>query len=249
MRRLLLAALLVTAPGGLRAAGVVHVHAAASLRDVLKEIHQSRAAGVNVIASFGGSNALARQIVEGAPGDVFFSADEQSMDVVEQAGLVVPGTRTALLSNALVVVAATDRDLAVTSAADLAQPAVTRVALADPASVPAGRYARAHLERAGAWEAVAPKVVPTENVRAALAAVESGNVDAAIVYETDARLSDRVRVVARVPADQVPPIRYVACVLASAQDHGQATAFLGFLKSETAAAIFRKHGFVVLPSP
>src|SRR6185437_1435868 len=127
----------------------------------------------------------------GAPVDVFVSADEAQMNLVARAGLVQPGTRVDLLSNQLVVVMPKPEAHPLGSARDLAAPAIHRLAMADPGAVPAGVYAKAYLESQGLWSAIQPKVVPTLDVRAALAAVDSGNVDAAFVYRTDAALSSR----------------------------------------------------------
>jgi molybdate transport system substrate-binding protein len=249
MRRLraaLLAAAAVVAAGTSRADGLL-VHAAASLSDVLKELGAAheRATGVDVALNLLGSNVLARQIREGAPGDLAFFADEARMDELERAGLLAAGTRTSLLSGSLVVIVRVDSALRLTSSADLAATGVASVALADPASVPAGLYAKEHLQRVGAWERVRPKLVPTENVRGALSAVASGNVDAAIVYATDARASSEVRVAVAIPAAETPAIRYPVAVLAGSEHPEQARALLAFLRSPEAAAVFRRHGFVV----
>ena len=225
----------------------VLVHAAASLSDALKEVasvHLERT-GVRVRLNLGASSTLARQLVEGAPGDVFFSADDAKMDQLETEGLLAPGTRRSLLSNTLVVVVAKDSKLALETSTGLAAAMVESVALADPASVPAGIYASEHLRRIGQWEQVSRKLVPTESVRAALAAVASGNVDAGIVYATDARASDGVRVAVEIPADQVPPVSYPAAVLAGSTRPAEARALVDFFASPECARIFERHGFIV----
>lgn len=222
------------------------VRAAASLSDALREVagvYEGRS-GTRVVLDLGASSTLARQIEHGAPGDAFVSADEATMTALEGAGLVVPGTRRDLLSNALVVVVAADSPLGLASASDLAAGRVASVALADPASVPAGVYAKRHLERVGAWDAVKRKVVPTENVRGALAAVAHGDVDAAIVFATDARTEPRVRVACAVPRSEAPGIRYPGAVLAAARRPDEARAFVAFLASPEAQAIFARHGFL-----
>ena len=171
-------------------AATLHVFAAASLTDSLKEIAAAyeKQTGDKVMFNFGASSFLARQIEEGAPADIFFSADEAKMDGLEKKGLIIKETRTSRLSNSLVIVVTSDSALPIHSAKDLAGPAVKRVALADPKTVPAGIYAKQYLQCAGLWSAIKPKVVPTDNVRAALAAVESGNVEAGMVYKTDASI-------------------------------------------------------------
>lgn len=244
--RVLLAACALLLP--LRAGADLLVHAAASLSDVLAEIAADHEAstGRAVTLSVGASSTLARQIAAGAPGDVFVSADEARVDELDRASLLAPGTRTPLLTNELVIVVPSDSAVSLASSADLAGPRIRSVALADPGSVPAGTYAKAHLVAIGAWERVSPKVVPLDNVRSALAAVAAGNADAAIVYATDARTSPRVRVALRIPASDTPPIRYVAAILAASRAPEEARAFLARLRSAEAASAFERHGFGII---
>lgn len=225
MLRLLLTLILATNV----AAAEIRVFAAASLSDALTEIGASyeRRSGDRVVFNFAGSNVLARQIEEGAPADLFFSADEAKMDRLQQRGLIDRRTRVSLLSNVLVI--AGD---GITSPRDLLG---KRVALAEPESVPAGIYARTYLERIGLWRQIAPNVVPTENVRAALAALEAGNVDAAIVYRTDTK---RAAFVIR----DGPPISYP---LAAITRSPAARRFLAYLRSKAALDVFAKHGFLI----
>ncbi len=167
----------------------VMVFAAASLTDSLKAIRASYESNAtdHIEFNFAGSSTLARQIAEGAPADIFFSADEAKMDALAAKGLIEAGTRQSRLGNSLVVVVPADSPLSIRGAADLTQPQVEKIALADPAAVPAGIYAKGWLQKSGLWPALQSwRVVPTENVRAALAAVESGNVEAGVVYKTDA---------------------------------------------------------------
>ena len=229
-------------------AAQVTVFAAASLSDALKEIGAAyeREAGVKVAFNFGASSLLARQIEEGAPADFFFSADEARMDSLETKGLILPGTRKSKLSNALVIVVAADSTLRIDSAHDLAKPAVKRLALAEPKTVPAGIYAKAYLEGLKLWPAVQPKVVPTDNVRGALAAVESGNVEAGLVYKTDAAISKKVRVAYEVPAKDAPKISYPMAVVKESKQSGAARHLLKHLDSEAAGNVFKKYGFVIL---
>lgn len=238
------ALLLLRAPA---AAEDVTVFAAASLTDALREIAPAWEAATShrVVFNFGGSNALARQIRAGAPADLFLSADEAQMDGLERDGLVVRGTRRNVLSNTLAVVARTDSPLRLSSARDLARPVVTRVALADPRAVPAGIYAKAWLEKAGVWVSVAPKVLPAENVRAALAAVDSGDADAGIVYATDARVSRRVAVAFTAPPGEAPVIAYPFALLKDAPSPAAAGSFLEHLAGPAAGEVFRRNGFVV----
>jgi len=222
------------------------VSAAASLTEAVQEIGKAyeTKTGVKTEFNFGGSNQLARQIEEGAPVDLFFSADEASVDRLEKKGLLAAGTRSSILSNALVIVVEKGSTLAVDSPQALASEPVRSIALAEPDSVPAGIYAREYLQGLGLWEKLRGKVIPTENVRAALAAVESGNADAAIVYRTDAGISRKVRVAYEVPPAAGPPISYGAAVVRESRHSSAARQFLLYLESPAASAIFRRYGFL-----
>jgi molybdate transport system substrate-binding protein len=226
----------------------VSVLAAASLKDALTEIGAAyeKETGDKLVFNFGASNVLARQIEEGAPADVFFSADEAKIDGLEKKGLLLPGTRRSVLSNTLVIVVTTDAAVAPKSAADLAKPEIKKLALAEPATVPAGIYAREYLEKLGLWAAVKDKVVPTETVRAALAAVESGNVEAGIVYKTDALISKKVKVAVEVPAAEGPKISYPLAVVKESRQPEAAKKFAAHLAGPGARALFEKFGFGVV---
>ena len=226
------------------------VSAAASLTDALGEIgrvYEGRSPDL-VNFNFGASSTLERQIEESAPVDVFLSADEALVDRLEQRNLLAAGTRRSLLSNTLVIAVSKDSALAIPSPRALASDGVHSLALAEPSSVPAGIYAREYLQKLGIWESVRPKVIPTENVRAALAAVEAGNADAAIVYRTDAAISRRVRVAFEVPVADGPKISYPAAVMRESRHAEAARKFLSFLESPAAAGIFRRYGFRVIPA-
>lgn len=224
---------------------LILVFAAASLTDALGEIGRSWRGpeGTRVVFNFGGSGLLARQIKEGAPADLFLSADEIQVDALEKAGLIAPGTRKSVLSNALVVVVPADSRMKISFEGDLAERGVQRIALAEPSSVPAGVYSKKFLESVGLWAAVAPKVIPTENVRAVLAAVESGNVDAGIVYKTDALISKKVTIAFEVPASRGPSISYPFALVKGAPNEKSARAFLEHLASKEARVVFAKYGF------
>ena len=243
----LAAALVVALLGDAARAGEVTVFAAASLFDALKEIAAGyeKESGDRVVFNFGASSSLARQIEEGAPADVFFSADEARMDGLAKKGLILTETRRSRLSNTLVVVLAADNPLRIASAHDLAGDQVKRIALADWKAVPAGVYARAYLEKAGLWPAVERKVIPTENVRAALAAVESGNVDAGIVYKTDARVTKKVRIALEVKPEAGPPISYPMAVLRESGRIEAGKRFVRYLDSAEAEMVFEKFGFII----
>ncbi len=203
------------------------------------------ATGERVLLNLGASSTLARQIREGAPADLFLSADEATMDDLESRGLLLGGSRRGVLSNTLVVVVPDDSRLRLASPGDLVQPALRALALADPGSVPAGVYSRRWLREQGIWEALAARVVPTENVRGALAAVASGNVDAAIVYATDAGIAKRVRVAYEVPRGEGPAISYPFAVVARSERPEAARRLLDHLTSPAALAVFARHGFLV----
>ncbi|HEX5757749.1 MAG TPA: molybdate ABC transporter substrate-binding protein [Thermoanaerobaculia bacterium] len=239
-------ALLAAAPA---AAGELHVFAAASLSEALEELAATwrRQTGTEVLLNLGASSTLARQIEEGAPADLFLSADEAKMGALARAGLILPGTRRSVLSNTLVVVVPAAGALAIASPRDLAAPRVRAIALAEPRTVPAGIYAKRYLETAGLWDAVAARVVPTENVRAALAAVAAGNADAGIVYKTDAVNSRAVRVAYEVPADAGPRISYPFAVVRGTRQTRAARSFLAFLDSPAGRAVFARRGFLLLP--
>ncbi|HXT50616.1 MAG TPA: molybdate ABC transporter substrate-binding protein [Thermoanaerobaculia bacterium] len=232
-------------------AAEVRVAAAASLTNALTELAKAwePKSGHTVSLNFGASNLLARQIAEGAPADLFFSADEAQMDRLDQRKLVLAGTRRSLLSNALAIVVPVDSQLSITAPKDLASPAVRVLALAEPQTVPAGIYAKQYLRTLGLWSKVIDRVVPTENVRGALAAVEAGNADAAIVYHSDAAISKKVRVAYDVPAAEGPKISYSVAVLAGAEQRDAAKAFLDYLASPAAAEVFRRYGFLVPGAP
>src|SRR5688572_20262515 len=215
------------------------VLAASSLQESLEEVGEAWAAEGHAapVLSFAASSALARQVEQGAPADLFVSADEEWMDTLEAQRLLRSGTRVDILTNRLVLV--TSKGGTVRRLADLGD---GRLALADPAVVPAGKYARAALEALGQWQAVEDKVVPAENVRAALALVERGEAALGIVYATDALAADGVEVVETFPETSHPPIRYPAVVLAASR-HPDAAGFRAFLASDEAWRIFARHGF------
>ncbi len=232
-------------------AGEIRVWAAASLMDALKSAAAGyeKESGDHIVFNFAGSSLLARQIIEGAPADLFFSADQEWMDTLQSKGLIAEGTRRAPLGNTLVIVVGRESGANLGSPADLLSPKVQRLALADPQAVPAGRYAAEWLKRLGLWGKLQTKVVSAGNVRGALAAVESGNAEAAIVYKTDALVSKKVRVAVEVSRAEGPDIRYALAVLNEAPHAESALKFLEFLVAPKTAAIFEEFGFLVLHDP
>ncbi len=229
-------------------AATVTIFAAASLTDALKEIGAGYAkeTGEKVVFNFGASSTLARQIEEGAGADIFFSADEAKMDAVEKEGLLAKDTRKTRLSNSLVIVVAREGGATINSPQDLALTNIQRIALGDPKAVPIGLYARQYLQKVELRDTVQPKIVPTENVRAALAAVEVGNADASIVYKTDAMISKKVRVAFEVPREQGPRIQYPVALLKDSAQPQAARKFLSYLDSPKATRVFEKYGFAPL---
>jgi len=248
LRRLfLLLALSLLAPLASAAERGPLVLAAASLQESLTAAADAWAAQGHArpVLSFAGSSALARQIMAGAPADLFLSADEPWMDAVEKAGRVRKGTRTTLLGNRLVLIAPAGSGLRLTPARGFPLARALgggRLAVADTDAVPAGKYAKAALTSLGVWRSVSGHLAPAENVRAAMALVERGAAPLGIVYATDARASRRVRVVGTFPAASHPPIRYPVALLAASR-HPDAAAFRAFLLSRQARAIFARHGF------
>lgn len=250
-RRMLLAALLglgVGLPGiGLAAGEPVTVFAAASLRTALDAVAArfTAATARPVRLVYGGSSVLARQIRQGAPAQVFLSANSAWMDALERDGFLAAATRVDLLTNRLVLVAAPGRTSApaIAPGFDLAGALGDgRLAMALVDAVPAGIYGKAALRSLGVWDRVRDRVAQADNVRAALWLVASGEAPFGIVYATDAAAEPRVRVVGRFPADSHPPILYPAAIL-SAGDSGEARDFLRFLTGAEAGALFAGYGF------
>jgi len=220
------------------------VLAAASLKDALDEVASSDAA--RPLIAYGASSALARQIENGAPADIFISADLDWMEYVEKKGLLAQGTRRNLLGNRLVLIAPARQPLNLQPGPGFPIAKALgngRIALAEPNSVPAGKYAKAAFEKFGVWEQVAPRVAAAENVRAALALVARGETPLGVVYRTDANAERGVMVAGVFPADSHPPIVYPVALLKAAKPG--AAQFLEFLSRPQSRAIFEKHGFAV----
>ena len=228
----------------------ITVSAAVSLTDALTAVAGAYArTGGSVRFNFGASNVLARQIVNGAPVDLFVSADEAQMDVVAAAGMLKDGTRVDLLRNQLAVAVPSDRPRTFKSIRELAEPGFRRIATGDPAAVPVGVYAQQYLEKEGLWSAIQPRIIPAGSARAALAAVESGAADAAIVYRTDVRVALHATVAWVVAADRGPHILYPAGIVRTTAAGGEAKRFLDFLQGAPAARIFERFGFGTVSPP
>lgn len=258
-RRLLVAALpgavISASPGGALPAraqngGGPTVFAAASLTDAMRELGERWRAENNSAPrfSFAASSVLARQVEQGAPADIFASADEPWMDYLQERGLIVPETRVSPVSNALVLIApagssaptvALDRG---TDLGALLGPG-GRIATGDPSNVPVGRYARAALTWMELWDALAPRLARADNVRSALLLVERGEAPLGIVYATDAAASRGVRVLATFPADSHPPVTCPFALTRRAAGDAAARDFLAFATGPVAAATYRRFGF------
>lgn len=243
MRLVLVFLLALSGPAGAQAGkpaphqtAEVRVFAAASLSDAMQEIADAyeKQGGDTIVFNFAGSSTLERQLEDGAPADLFFSADELKMDALQKKNLIVNETRFSFVSNSLVIAGAMIR-----RPQDLVG---KKIAMGEPSTVPAGIYARQWLTSIGLWKQVEPNVIPTENVRAALAAVRAGNADVAIVYRTDV---EPVPHMPRFMISQGPRISYPFALMKNAEQPVAARKFLAFVKSPAAKAIFVKHRFLV----
>ena len=235
-------------PAAPRNAPGLVVFAAASLGDALTQVNAAFTAetGIQVKASSAASSVLAKQIEAGAPAEVFLSADREWMDYLEQRALLQPGSRYDLLGNALVLIAPRESTvrLKIAPGFNLADAlGQGRLAVGDPDSVPAGRYARSALMKLGVWSQVSGRVIGAENVRAALEYVARGEAPFGIVYRTDAQAEARVRVVDIFPADSHPPIVYPVALTRPASP--LAARYAAFLRGDTARAIFVRQGFAL----
>jgi molybdate transport system substrate-binding protein len=240
-----IAALVLAFVAGGAVAADLTVSAAASLTDAFREIGTAFEAAhpqTKVRLNFGASGALLQQIAQGAPVDVLASADRETMDEAERRRLVRAETRADFAANALVVVVPRDTGKPPASLAELAAPAIRRVAIGIPASVPVGRYTKAVLEKAQLWSQVEAKMIGAQTVRQALDYVARGEVDAGFVYATDAALmADRVRVAFVVAT--ATPVRYPIAVVAASTFADEARQFVAFVRAEAAQSILRRFGF------
>ncbi|MBD0336967.1 MAG: molybdate ABC transporter substrate-binding protein [Cyanobacteria bacterium Co-bin13] len=240
---------LSSAPSAVAEPTELLVSAAASLQEVLQDIQplfEEAHSEVKVTYNFGASGALLQQIEQGAPADVFISAAASQMDALEQGGLLLPESRRDLLGNQLVLVVPQDSTLNLSDFTQLTDDQVRRISVGEFRSVPAGTYAEQVFTNLGILEQVQPKLIFANNVRAVLAAVESGNVDAGIVYTTDALSSEQVTQVATAATDLHDPIVYPAAVIQPSGNPEMAKDFLAFLQSSPAEAVFEQHGFTLV---
>lgn len=229
------------------------VFAAASMKNALDEANAAYTAksGIKVVASYAASSALAKQLEQGAPADIFISADTDWMDYSVGKKTINDPTRVNLLGNKIVLIAPKDSKVAnvmIGQGFDLAKLAGDgKIATGDVKAVPVGKYAKAALEQLGSWQAAEPKFAMAESVRAALALVSRGETNLGIVYETDAKVEPGVKIVGAFPADSHPAIIYPVAATASAK--ADSTSYLAFLRSAAAKSIFEKYGFTFLIKP
>src|SRR3974390_1164777 len=233
---------------------MVTIFAATSLKNALDDVDATftKETGIKTTASYEASSALAKQIEAGAPADVFISADLRWMDYVGERKLIKPDTRFNLLGNKLVLIAPKESKLDhvdIGQGFDIAKLAGDgRIAVADVKAVPAGLYAKAALEKLGAWTAAEPKLAQAENVRATLAFVARGETPIGIVYETDAKIEPKVKIVGVFPDDPTPPVTYPVAATAPSSKPAVAR-YLDFLRAPIAKAIFERYGFSFLIKP
>jgi molybdate transport system substrate-binding protein len=232
---------------------IVTIFAAASLKNALDDVNAAftRQTGVKVTPSYAASSALARQLDQGAPADLFASADLDWMDYAAQKKTIRDDTRVNLLGNKLVLVAPKDSkvgNVTIDQGFDFARLAADgRIATADVRAVPVGKYAKAALEKLGAWSAAESKFAMAENVRAALLLVARGEAALGIVYETDARVEPNVKIIGHFPKESHPAITYPVALTTNAKP--AATRYIAFLRSGVAKDVFEKYGFTFLVRP
>ena len=224
------------------------VAAAASLTEVSKELakaYEDAAPNTKLTFTYGASGALQTQIEQGAPVDIFLSAAQKQMDALEEQGMLLEGSRINLLENKVVLIAPADSAKDIREFEDAATDTVGKIAIGDPASVPAGEYAKKAFSSLGVWDAVNAKANLGTDVRQVLTWVGNGDVDAGVVYSTDAKTTEKVKVVAEAPEGSVDKIIYPSAGLSRTQHADAAKAFIQFLQSDAAQKCFEKYGFIM----
>jgi len=225
------------------------VSAAASMTDALQAVNDlyiQKNANVKITANFASSGTLQKQIEQGAPADVFISAAAKQMNALQDEGLIVDDTRQDLLNNKVVLVVPTDSNVEISDFTDLINDDVKQVAIGDPEFVPAGTYGKQALELLGIYEQVQAKLILGSDVRNVLSYVESGNVDAGIVYATDAAITDNVKIAAAAPDEINSKIVYPVAVIKGSDNVDVAVSYINFLFGDEAAVIFEEYGFSVV---
>lgn len=222
------------------------ISAAASLTDALEELEESFAQAqdeIRLTYNFGGSGPLARQIEQGAPVDIFLSASQQDMDILQDKGLILDASRVDFARNELVLITSQNSGLDMVSFEEMKAEEITHFAIGDPQSVPAGRYTKEVLENIDLWAELESKLVFGSDVRQVLTYVESGNAELGVVYATDALFSDQVKVLAVAEESWHTPIVYPGAVVKGTKQKEAAEQFLSYLTSEEGKAILAKYGF------
>lgn len=225
----------------------LNVAAAASLTDAAKKIESLYIAqnpNTKITFNFASSGTLQKQIEEGAPTDLFISAGVKQMDALAEKDLIVADSRKNLLGNELILIA--EKNSALQDFAGLTDPAIKRISIGTPETVPAGKYAQEALTSLNLYDQIKPKLVQAKDVRQVLTYVESGNVDAGLVYKSDTYQAKDIRIVTAAPSDSHKPIVYPMAIIKASQNQAEAQAFADFLASDEAAAVFAEHGFVPL---
>ena len=224
----------------------LNISAAVSLKDALTEIqknYQFKVPNVKLVFNLGASGSLQQQIEQGAPADIFISAAPKQMNDLEAKNLANKATRKNLVENTLVLIVPQNSTLGLDKFEDITKPGVEKIAIGEPAVVPAGQYAQQVLQKLGLWDRVKDKAVQAKDVRTVLAYVETGNVEAGIVYKTDAASSPKVKIAATAPEGSHEPILYPVAILSGTKQQQAANDFLAYLTSPESKAVFEKYGF------
>jgi molybdate transport system substrate-binding protein len=238
---------LLDRPPAVQASSTLLISAAASLQEALKAIEPRFAQAntdIKLTYNFGASGTLQQQIEQGAPADIFLSAAQKQMNVLQAKGLILPEMRRNLLTNRLVLIVPQNSTLGINGFRQLVN--VKKIAVGEPRSVPVGQYAEEVFKNLGLLDSLKAKFVFGSNVRNVLAAVESGNADAGVVYATDAQLSSRVKRVASAPTTLHSPIVYPVAVLKGSKNTAAARTYVQFLSSDVAKTVFEKFGFITI---
>ena len=226
----------------------LNISAAVSMKDALAEIqtnYQKKAPHVKLVYNLGASGSLQKQIEQGAPADIFISAAPKQMNELEAKNLVIKATRKNLLENKLVLIAPKDSTLSISKLEDLQNDTVKQISIGETKVVPAGQYAEQALKKLGVWEKIQSKIVFAKDVRTVLTYVDTGNVDAGLVYKTDAAASKKVKILATAPDGSHAPIIYPVAVLTGTKNQKAAEEFLSYLGGPEGKSVFEKHGFVM----
>ncbi len=223
------------------------VSVAASLQDAMKAIkvlYTKQTPDVTIIYNFASSGSLQQQIEQGAPVDVFISAAPKQMNALESKGLLLEGTRESILNNQVVLISPKN-ETGISNFKDLSSDKISKIAMGDPESVPAGHYAKEVLSTLNLFDKLKPKLVFAKDVRQVLFYVETGNVDAGLVYATDAKVSNQVKQVATAPPESYSRIIYPVAVLKESKNPDHANQFVQFLSSDSAKTVFESYGFIM----